>query len=383
MRTSKLLIVASADFRRGGGVATHIKTLEEQCSSHGTKAILSVNKTSGVSRFAWIVSVVLPSKILGLLSQNAGWILHVMLADLMLGIRALVLTLIYRPDCVNFHGGGNIVFWWFCSVFSRRPSVVLTVHGYLAYESEMNGRIVRGSRVARKILMLLERASFSAADRVLCVDSRLGRYVTRLTHGRTKPLTIPNAVGVSDEETHPESGVIFCPRMLYRKNGVAYAVLAMRELPGMTLFVAGDGPARSEIESLIASESISNVVILGLLSRTEMVDMYKRAQVVLIPSCTVSGVQEATSLSALEAMSWGIPVVASDIGGLREIITDGVDGILVPEKSPSAIAQAVLKIANDEELRRRIARTAKGTVAKRFGLDSWFKTYETVLFGRE
>jgi len=91
--------------------------------------------------------------------------------------------------------------------------------------------------------------------------------------------------------------------------------------------------------------------------------------VFVLPSIvTESGQTEGLGTVLLEAMAAGIPVIGSAVGGIPDIITDGENGLLVPERSPEAIARAVLKIAADSDLRQRLTISAREDVNRRF---SW------------
>jgi len=86
---------------------------------------------------------------------------------------------------------------------------------------------------------------------------------------------------------------------------------------------------------------------------------------------TVSGTQENTSIAALEGMACGTVVVATDIGGLPEVIRDGEDGFLVPERDSGALADRVLQCLRDEGTRRRVADAARARVEREFAVSEW------------
>jgi glycosyltransferase involved in cell wall biosynthesis len=119
------------------------------------------------------------------------------------------------------------------------------------------------------------------------------------------------------------------------KNGVNVAVDAARLLRDrgveFVLLIAGYGPMRKELDSQVRSAGLENHVrFLGAVSTSEMPGWCARATVVVVPSVPSKGVEEATSISAIEGQAVGRPVVASDLGGLREVITNDVNGLLSP-----------------------------------------------------
>jgi glycosyltransferase involved in cell wall biosynthesis len=166
--------------------------------------------------------------------------------------------------------------------------------------------------------------------------------------------------------------VILCPRRLTAKNGVSYAVEAMVSLAerlgryrSLVMLLAGDGHERRNIEELIRQYRLeSSVRLLGDVPHDEMLSLYRAVDVTLIPSVRSAGVVEATSIAALESMASGVPVIASAIGGLTEIIAHGQTGLLVPERDPLAIAEAILLLVHDQELRQRIVVEARRIVTE-------------------
>ncbi|SFC56057.1 Glycosyltransferase involved in cell wall bisynthesis [Xylanibacter ruminicola] len=151
--------------------------------------------------------------------------------------------------------------------------------------------------------------------------------------------------------------VLTCIRRLCDKNGVIYAVDAMNYLPSdFVLLVGGDGECRAEIEEKIIKDHLDDKVkMLGSVNSEKVIELYNISDYVLVPSITVNGLQEATSISALEAMSFKLPVIASSIGGLKQMIEDGNNGLLVEEKDSRSIANAVLRIDKDKDLFRKVS----------------------------
>jgi len=94
--------------------------------------------------------------------------------------------------------------------------------------------------------------------------------------------------------------------------------------------------------------------------------VYAAADILLVPSWA-----EPFGRVVVESMAAGCPVVASDVGGIPEIVTHGVDGLLVPPRDPAALVSAVLTILRDDELRGRLVRRARLTVTERFSLAAY------------
>jgi glycosyltransferase involved in cell wall biosynthesis len=133
---------------------------------------------------------------------------------------------------------------------------------------------------------------------------------------------------------------VIVPRRLFHKNGVEYFVRAVPLLVAEGLdiecVVVGDGPERSALERLAGELEVSNrIEFLGTRPHAEMPGLLSSAEVAIFPS-----LMEATSVGALESMACGLPVAASRVGGLPEIVDDDVGALFEP-RDPHALARAV------------------------------------------
>lgn len=375
---NKVIIASSSDWERGGGVATHIKMLESSGSENKVDVIISLNKLKGFQRFIWLIIVASPWFLIKFFSRALALISRQVLADFFISLRLFFLTIYHKPQCVNFHGGGNVFYWWITSKMKKRPNIVLTVHGYMTYEAAMNGLLPEGDKKWRKRLLFWESIMYRNADEVICVDNRIARHIKRL--GRKNVKILKNAVPLFELNRKPCDGLILCPRMLTEKNGVRYAVMAMEYLNNMKLIVAGDGPDRHFIEQLIQDKRLTNVELKGFIPFNELKKLYQIAEMVVVPSCSVSFVQEATSIAVLEALSFCVPVIASDIGGIREIITNNINGILVPQKSPEKLAEAMKFLHNNPVPRDLLSKAGRQLIEEQFNVVNWIKEYINIWF---
>ena len=136
----------------------------------------------------------------------------------------------------------------------------------------------------------------------------------------------------------------------------------------------GDGNLRSSYESLAQRLSISDrVSFLGKLSSEELPAAYQSSDVLVLPSLLGA---EAFGLVALEAQSSGIPVIASDLPGVRTVVADGESGILVPSGDVEALADAILRLESDKELRANMGIAGRKRVLDRF---TWSRHVQELL----
>jgi N-acetyl-alpha-D-glucosaminyl L-malate synthase BshA len=166
-------------------------------------------------------------------------------------------------------------------------------------------------------------------------------------------------------------------RPLKRLDDVVEVFARVRAARPARLRLIGDGPDRPRIQAAIAARGLAaDVELLG--ERTDLPALLPGADVFLLPSEV-----ESFGLAALEALSCGVPVVASAVGGLPEVIADGEVGFLRPVGDVAAMAEAVERLLDDEALRRRMGRAARRLAETRFALgpavDRYLSLYRRVL----
>jgi glycosyltransferase involved in cell wall biosynthesis len=137
----------------------------------------------------------------------------------------------------------------------------------------------------------------------------------------------------------------------------AMSILA-KEIPRIRLDIYGEGPSRSALERMIQEQSLGSVVrILPPLSSEDLFQEIRNASVFALPS-----EHETFSNLIVEAMAVGTPVVTTHVGGTPEIITDGVNGVLVPSGDPIAFARALARVLNDPAYASQLAGQATTTL---------------------
>ena len=120
--------------------------------------------------------------------------------------------------------------------------------------------------------------------------------------------------------------------------------------------IVGSGPDRENILAEVRRLKLSDrVTLTGSLGEDAVLEQLRRAHVFVLPS---TGLGEASPVAVMEAMACGIPVVSTIIGGTPAMIADGVDGFLVPQRDPKALADAIARLF-DEQLRRRLGGAAR------------------------
>jgi glycogen(starch) synthase len=215
------------------------------------------------------------------------------------------------------------------------------------------------------------------ADRLICCSAYMRDEVIRVLDVPPERIdVIPNEVGLGGFPPGTSRGlrdelvrdglplIVFAGRLEYEK-GVQTILEAMplidRLSPGVSLVLAGTGTYRSALEARAASLGLDGRVrFLGFVDEKRLRGLYAAADLVVVPS-----LYEPFGLVALEAMATGTPVLASDTGGLREIVDHGVTGVRFVPGAASSLAIEAARLLTDGSLARRLATGASEALASR------------------
>jgi colanic acid/amylovoran biosynthesis glycosyltransferase len=171
---------------------------------------------------------------------------------------------------------------------------------------------------------------------------------------------------------------------LIEKKGLPVTLRAfstfLKQHPNATLTIAGEGPLLPDLEKFVCELGVTDrVSFTGFVSQEQLREIYYRSHIFLHPSQTGrDGNQEGIPNSMLEAIATGLPVFATEHGGIPEAIENGVSGVLIPERDDSALAQALLDASRDSDLLSRIARSGAEAVRKNFDLATQAQRLEEI-----
>jgi L-malate glycosyltransferase len=161
-------------------------------------------------------------------------------------------------------------------------------------------------------------------------------------------------------------------RPLKRVEDVVRIFAAVRTEVPSRLDLVGEGPERSRMEALVASLGLGpHVRFLG--EQGDLIAILQQSDLFLLPSQT-----ESFGLAALEAMACGVPVVASDVGGVSEVVVDGETGFLAAPGDVAGMAKHARRLLTDEDLRRQMSHEARRVAETRFRLAPAVDRYEAV-----
>jgi glycosyltransferase involved in cell wall biosynthesis len=230
---------------------------------------------------------------------------------------------------------------------------------------------------------LLHTKLAAAAFVVTCTDANRqylaqlcpnGAPIHTIYHGLDLARFAPPAV-----VTEPEVPVILAVGRFVEKKGFPYLVEACRLLKArghaFRCRIIGQRDEQSElVKRLIAEGQLTDTVqIQGGVTQEELRDIYAAATIFALPCLIVdSGDRDGIPNVLAEAMATALPVVSTHISGIPEIVVDGVNGLLVPEKDAVALADAMERLLLDSALRQRLGQAARTTITEIF--DSWQTT---------
>jgi glycosyltransferase involved in cell wall biosynthesis len=245
-----------------------------------------------------------------------------------------------RPNLVHAHNPTMGLATGLATLRGRRPPGLVSVHG--VPEEDWPGTV-----------RLLRAAGLPA---VACGP---GVAAALEEHGLPPLTTVVNAVGPtpppadrSELGLEPGTRLLLAVGRLVEQKNHALAIAALPQLPGTTLAIVGDGPLRPALEQLAAEQGVADrVSFLGV--RPDARALMGAADVVVMPSRW-----EGLPLAALETLASGTPLVATSVRGLRELVVDGENALLVPE-DPDALAAALRRVLGDPELAQRLAEAGR------------------------
>jgi glycosyltransferase involved in cell wall biosynthesis len=150
---------------------------------------------------------------------------------------------------------------------------------------------------------------------------------------------------------------------------------AIQKVPDCKMLIVGDGPLRRELEGFIQQNGLGERVL--LVGASDRIPEILAASDIFV----LSSYWEGLPLVIIEAMLAGLPVVATRVGGVPELIEEGVTGLLVPPGNPVELARALRALLDDESLRRRMGEAGKKRALELFTLDRMIEQYQQLYKG--
>jgi glycosyltransferase involved in cell wall biosynthesis len=271
-------------------------------------------------------------------------------------------------DVVHTHDERPLLYGAAGARLARVRRIIHTRHGQKA----------RNSR--RQVFLF--RLAAGLADRVVCVSDDAAALTIREGVSPKRIYTIRNGIDLARfAYTGPvASGPVVTVARLSPEKDVATlvraAAIVVRESPSFRLEVAGNGVCMPALQGLTAELGLEeHVRFLGEVR--DVPALLGRASLFVLPS-----VEEGISLTLLEAMARGLPVVATRIGGNPEVVAEGETGLIVPARDPETMAGAMLRFLGDAEGARRMGLAGRRRVERYFDVRRMVAAYEALYLER-
>ena len=217
--------------------------------------------------------------------------------------------------------------------------------------------------------LILYRKILNKASKIISVSKAADKVVGTLVENKDKRIVIPNGVDARlftpGDASYVLHSICFVGRLVPRKGAQilidAFSILK-KEVSDAKLFIIGDGRYKERLVSRVEREMLKDVEFTGYLPLEETVRYYQSCEVVVVPSLE----RESFGIVALEGMACAKPVIASDVGGLSEIITDRKDGLIVKRGDVYSLYKAMLDLFNSPEIAKKMGRIGRKKVEEKY-----------------
>jgi glycosyltransferase involved in cell wall biosynthesis len=302
--------------------------------------------------------------------------------------RALLLR--NQVDLYHAHGPFNALI----GLIDRSKPLVITFHGYPTLESLFNGTIKPNS-LKFKIYRWIEKKTVDRADAIIVVGKRQKEWlINDLGAYPNKVFQVPNGVDiikfrpipVTDHNSNfgfaKDTKIIIFVKAFTAQSGISYLIHSIPKIqasyPNIGILAIGGGPLQGKLENDIDNMNLREVVKLIPRVPNDSIPCYlNKADIFISPSIPFGKAEETFNISLIEAMACGKPVIATAVGGPKEIIEGGDDvGILIPPKDPDAIANAVIELLNNPDRAKKLGENARKYVMSTY---TWEKVCQGTL----
>ena len=284
---------------------------------------------------------------------------------LLLNLLGLV-SLEESPDLIHSHFAAKAsVFGLFLAKAMKKP-FSFTAHAYEIFKSPDVDRL---------------RETMHEANCIITPSMYNKKYLEGITGIEKSDIQIVRATIEPEKFKPSRKGIngsihILGIGRLVEKKGFEFLIKSMtivqKKFCNVSLTIAGDGPLKDSLQKLIQQEGLhSQVQLVGAVTNEDCKSLLRECTIAVLP-CVVAldGDRDVCPLSLQEAMAMEIPVISTHVGSVPELINDGANGILVPERNEEALASAIMKLIENPELRRKMGESGRGKILKEFNIQT-------------
>ncbi|MCX7761818.1 MAG: glycosyltransferase family 4 protein [Candidatus Kryptonium sp.] len=268
----------------------------------------------------------------------------------------------FKPDIIHAHSSkaGIIARFW-AAILKVKP-VIFTAHGWAFTEGREYWK--------RWILALIERIAAKVTTKIICVSEHDKMLALKFkVASPDKLIVIHNGVDVNlfknlkKTKIDDEVVITFVGRLVPQKD-VFLLIDAMERIDKAKLWIVGDGELKDKVIRYISKKNLNHkITLFG--ERSDIPNILSQSDIFVLPSRW-----EGLPLTIIEAMMAGLPVVASNVGGVSELVDNGVTGFLVPPGNVEVFVDALKTLVDNESLRQEMGKAGLKKAFEKFSLDN-------------
>jgi len=275
----------------------------------------------------------------------------------------------FKPDLIACHSTAA-GFLGRLAIRNKIPTI-FTAHGWA---------FTKGTPFLRKsIAILIEKVAGKFCSKIICVSDLDKSLTLKYRIAPTNKVeVVHNGVSPQDIQDFYNSklSIVFIGRLAKPKDPLlllkAFNDLSPELKDKASISIIGDGPKLKELEKFIKETKLSGINLLGSMPRIKVFEILKKSDIFVLISDW-----EGFPYTILEAMSCGLAIIASDVGGIKEAVNDE-SGILVERKNQQEIKHALERLLKNPSLIKEMGRNAKERLGKEFFLDKMLRETEQV-----
>ena len=268
-------------------------------------------------------------------------------------------------DIIQCHFGPNGNIGAFLKQLGIGGALVTMFHGY-----DTRLGIERGSKIYRQLI--------THGDCFLAISDYNYRNLVRFGVDKEKIIFHPVGIEIDKfpfkwqgKNKAPSKIIVLTVARLVEEKGLEYSIMAVNKIlkknPDLALnyYIIGEGPLRKSVEKLVKELKLENVVkIIGAMDQMEVVKEMSKAHIFLLPS-----IAEALPVVLMEAQAIGLPVIATNVGSVKEVVNNQKSGFIVPAKDVDAIAEKLEYLIGKPELWSNIGQKGREFVEKHYDIN--------------
>ncbi|MHA1383764.1 MAG: glycosyltransferase family 4 protein [Candidatus Helarchaeota archaeon] len=369
----RILLLTIYNYPHPGGVSSHISALKEGLENLKTKCdIFSANSLP-----LFFILFLRTLYVLRKINKAFFYALYLKIMKFIFEIAIFIKFLKKKWNLINAQDPTALNCTKLIQLFYR-PKLILTLHGFLAAETLVDLDIK--NVFLYNILLNEEKNAYNLANKIITIEISRKKHILKHLNKPHKIFLFKNFVNTSKFKNFKNSyfyskfnlpmhaNIVLFPKRLVKVSGINYFIEAAKEILKKSsefyFIIIGKGYLLKEV--LKSAKKNSNILFHDPVPNNLMPIIFNSSKIIVIPSISIGSVKEGSSMAILEAMACGTPVIATPVGGNRELIKHEQTGILVPEKKSKELAKAIIDLSRNKGLWNKISKNSREYITKNF-----------------